>query len=575
MVAQIASRGPRAPQLLPPGRVKAKNQRQGIKRLHVVVRLSTTVLLLLAAAAIVAPGAEARARPAVSLRVSATQADLGQKLLFSGRVRPNRRGETVLLQLSQHPWRTIARARLGRGSQFNIGASLQSAGQQRLRVRYTGDPLTRPANSPPRRLSVLPVPVGIHKIKHVVIIMQENRSFDEYFGTYPGADGFPPGTCVPDPATGGCIAPYHNPNPVNKGGPHGESNFEADLNGGAMNGFVAQAEQAQGCETAGTPQCETDVMGYKDESDIPNYWTYARNFVLQDHLFEPNRSWSLPSHLFLVSEWSALCTSPSDPYSCTNALQSPGDADSNPNDPLGDDADYAWTPVTYLLHDAGISWGYFVKKGIEPDCADDEERCPNAPRQGPATPGIWNPLPDFSTVIENREVGNIQDTSAFLNAAQRGLLPAVSWVIPSQPVSEHPPASVSAGEEYVTNLINKVMEGPDWPSTAIFLSWDDWGGFYDQVVPPVVDQNGYGFRVPGLVISPYAKHGFIDHQMLSHDAYNKFIEDDFLASQRLNPATDGRPDPRPDVRETEPELGNLVTDFDFHQAPRPPMILPR
>src|SRR6202043_2599720 len=87
------------------------------------------------------------------------------------------------------------------------------------------------------------------------------------------------------------------------------------------NGFVAQAEKAQGCETPGTPQCATDVMGYKTESDIPNYWSYAHDFVLQDHLFEPNRSWSLPAHLFLVSEWSAFCTQADNPSSCVNSLQ--------------------------------------------------------------------------------------------------------------------------------------------------------------------------------------------------------------------------------------------------------------
>jgi phospholipase C len=133
---------------------------------------------------------------------------------------------------------------------------------------------------------------------------------------------------------------------------------------------------------------------------------------------------------------------------------------------------------------------------------------------------------------------------------------------------------VSAGQAYVTGLVNALMQGPDWNSTAIFLSWDDWGGFYDHVVPPVVDRQGYGLRVPGIVISPYAKPGYIDHQILSHDAFNKFIEDDFLGGQRLNPNTDGRPDPRPDVRESQPILGNLARDFDFKQAPRSPLILP-
>jgi phospholipase C len=141
-------------------------------------------------------------------------------------------------------------------------------------------------------------------------------------------------------------------------------------------------------------------------------------------------------------------------------------------------------------------------------------------------------------------------------------------------VSEHPPALVSAGQTYVTGLINAVMRSPDWNSTAIFLSWDDWGGFYDHVVPPQIDVNGLGLRVPGIVISPYARQGFIDHQTLSHDLYNKFIEDDFLGGQRLNPATDGRPDPRADVREVNPFLGDLGAEFNFSQAPRPPLVLP-
>jgi hypothetical protein len=132
---------------------------------------------------------------------------------------------------------------------------------------------------------------------------------------------------------------------------------------------------------------------------------------------------------------------------------------------------------------------------------------------------------------------------------------------------------VSTGERYVTGLIDAAMRGPDWKSTAIFLAWDDWGGFYDHVVPPEVDENGYGLRVPGLVISPYARRGFVDHQILSFDAYAKFIEDDFLGGARLDPRTDGRPDPRPDVREDQPLLGNLVRDFDFRQRPRPPLIL--
>jgi phospholipase C len=318
-------------------------------------------------------------------------------------------------------------------------------------------------------------------------------------------------------------------------------------------------------------------MGYHDGADIPNYWRYARDFVLQDHMFQSDASWSLPSHLFMVSAWSAYCTRRADPTSCTNADQDPGD----PPDYLRSlgvasplNPDYAWTDITYLLHKYGVSWGYYVSTGSEPDCENGAALSCAPVQQGAGTPGIWNPLPYFDTVRQDGQLGNIQSMSNFLAAAKAGTLPAVSWIIPNSLVSEHPPALVSAGQTFVTGLINRIMRSPDWSSTAIFLTWDDWGGFYDHVTPPNVDQNGYGVRVPGLVISPYARRGYIDPQTLSFDAYLKFIEDDFLGGQRLDPRSDGRPDPRPDVRENARQLGDLTLDFNFNAPPRAPVFLP-
>jgi len=417
---------------------------------------------------------------------------------------------------------------------------------------------------------------GIHKIQHIIIIMQENRSFDTYFGTYPGANGIPmqngtPTVCVNDPKTGQCVKPYHNANDVNAGGPHSAASAVTDINGGAMNGFIQAFRGGQrACKNPDTPGCSLsqtpDVMGWHDAREIPNYWAYAQNFVLQDKMFEPNASWSLPSHLFLVSGWSAYCNRPGDVTSCVNALDGP------PSKLNTSKNDYAWTDLTYLLHQANISWAYYLSEGSEPDCSDDAMLCQAKP-QTRDVPGIWNPLPAFDTVKQDGQLANIQTIDQYFTATKAGTLPSVTWIVPEGTVSEHPPGSVHTGQAYVTSLVNAAMQGPDWNSTAIFLTWDDWGGFYDHVVPPVVDQNGYGLRVPGLVISPYARQGVIDHQTLSFDAYLKFIEDDFLGGQRLDPKTDGRPDPRPTVREAVSKLGDLSQDFDFTQPPRAGLVL--
>jgi phospholipase C len=427
---------------------------------------------------------------------------------------------------------------------------------------------------------------GLQKIKHIVVIMQENRSFDEYFGLYPGADGLPRQSgqftvCSPDPANGGCVKPYHDATDRNGGGPHGSSSASADINGGMMNGFIGQAEGGRkGCVEAVDPNCtnsvNTDVMGYKDARDIPNYWTYAGDFTLQDQMFQPNASWSFPEHLYLVSEWSAKCSQAADPMSCMSNIDAPGDSIGASAGKINGDnqaaRNFAWTSLTYLLYKHDITWKYYVAEGTTPDCEDDAATCP-AKQQRVGTPDIWNPLPGFTDVRNDGQVSNVQTIDHFYADAKAGALPAVSWVTPNGAVSEHPPGLVSVGQAYVTTLINAVMSSSDWSSTAIFLTWDDWGGFYDHVVPPSVDSAGYGLRVPGIVISPYARRGYIDHQILSHDAYAKFIEDVFLGGQRLDPNSDGRPDSRPDVRESASQLGDLASDFDFAQAPRSPVLL--
>ena len=439
----------------------------------------------------------------------------------------------------------------------------------------------RPVIQTPQAPST-PVPKGLEQLDHLIFIVQENRSFDHYFGTFPGADGIEfradgrPKACIPDPALAHCSRPYRSSDQIQKGGPHDNPAAVMSINDGAMDGFVragmtkdrscAYRRFDPDCARYLGPAQQPDLLSYHTRADIPNYWAYARNYQLQDRMFAPTDSWTLPAHLFLVSAWSAYCPDPSDAMSCRSNIDLTKEGQQHR---YGDAPIYAWTDITYLLNAADVSWAYYVGKGtcIEPPCD-------TPPGPYGTTPSGKNTLPGFVTVNENGQLGNIKWHSNFTRQAANGTLPSVSWLVPGNLVSEHPNADtrISAGQAYVTNMINAAMQGPDWDRTAIFLTWDDWGGFYDHVEPPRVDVNGYGLRVPAIMISPWAKRG-IDSQTLSFDAYLKLIEDRFLGGQRLDPATDGRPDRRPTVREEWSGLGDLADSFDFDQEPLPPLIL--
>ncbi|MGA9160197.1 MAG: alkaline phosphatase family protein [Actinomycetota bacterium] len=444
----------------------------------------------------------------------------------------------------------------------------------------TAGPSTSPSPSPGPGLSKLDQ-AKLH-LKHLVFIVQENRSFDHYFGTFPGAEGIPmrngkPTVCVPDPIAGRCVRPYHSTSQLQEGGPHGQRHSELDVDGGKMDGFVrtvidsplycADHRDDPRCDSYLGPQGQPDVMSYHTAKEIPNYWRYAKEFVLQDHMFAPADSWTLPAHLFLVSAWAAHCSDPRDPMSCSSDLDLNEEFQTMRS---GQDVPiWAWTDITYLLHENGVSWSYYVG---DDTCFFDP--CPSAHgRHNTVTQ--QNPLPWFTTIRQTGQMDRIQTHDRFFRAAANGTLPSVSWVMPYNGVGEHPSsgAPIWRGQRHVTQVVNALMEGPDWNDTAIFLTWDDWGGFYDHVEPPHVDLNGYGIRVPGLLISPWARAGLIDSQTLSFDAYLKLIEDLFLDKERLNPATLSRPDSRPTVREKASILGDLLDEFDFTQDPLQPVIL--
>jgi phospholipase C len=445
-----------------------------------------------------------------------------------------------------------------------------------------------------------------YPIKHVIVIMQENRSFDNYFGTFPGANTIPQGTCVPlNPAKPekGCVQPFHDVHDVNVGGRHRASDALIDLDDGIttakMDGFVLDqsksafglAKQAGGGHAGIRPGAlpgakRHDTMGYHTAAELPNYWAYAQHYVLQDAMFESIRGFSLASHLGLTSEWAATCTDTTNVATC---VTNPYGTQLHSHNRV----QYPWVNLFQLMDVHQVSWKYYLGTGTEPDCEDDDETCPPQITVGGVPTTFWNPARGFAWVhAQGKQYlrDHTPKLDRFLVDLKTGGLPQVSWLVPTQAYSEHPINSITAGMEYVTSVVNAIMQSPYWTSSAIFISWDDWGGFYDHVVPPIVDYNstdtpvqGYGLRVPGIMISPFARAGYIDHSVMSHDAYATLVEDLFLGGARLDPAQLGEPDSRPTVRDaltsvTYPDgsmapIGKLINEFNFMQAPLPKLIL--
>jgi phospholipase C len=381
-------------------------------------------------------------------------------------------------------------------------------------------------------------PAGMDKIQHVVWILQENRSFDNYFGTYPGADGIPAGTCLPDlPGSKSCVKPFHMPNAM----PECDLKHEWEIahaayDHGAMDGFV----WAEG---------SSYTMGYLDGSDIPNYWNYARHYALADRFFSSLNGPSMPNHVFTVAAQSGGLII--NACSKDHELEALEDATDDPDG-------FSFASLVNLLAGAHISWKYYVETPKVPPPKTDDPCHVFYP--SPQQLGLWNPLPGFKTIRDNPKLmSRLVNVTEFEQDVEKGTLPEVSWIIPDFQDSDHPPEPVEQGMWYVTNLVNGLMKSRYWASSVVFLTWDDYGGFYDHVQPPQIDAFGYGPRVPLIIISPYARPGYITHQTGEFSSLLRFIEERF----HLKTLT------------ARDHLANDMTDaFNFSQMPNPPLVIP-
>jgi phospholipase C len=362
-------------------------------------------------------------------------------------------------------------------------------------------------------------------IKHFITLMQENHSFDNYFGTYPGADGIPPGVCIPfdnkDPK-GGCVPPTHLGNRSITDLGHTRPVFKAEYNNGRMDGFIS-AFRRQG-------QSGQHAMGYYDDRDIPYYWNIADNYVLFDRFFTSAGAGSVWNHMFWV----------------TGTPGNPED-DSIPPGGFGD------LPTIFdRLEQAGVSWRFYVQNY---DPTINFRTIRTAEKGERASQVIWVPLLSYARYIDDPKLrSHIVPLDEYYKDVASGTLPAVSYIVPSG-ASEHPPGRIQAGERFVRSLLNALASSRSWSDTAFTWTYDDWGGWYDHVKPPQVDEYGYGFRAPALVVSAYARRGHIDHTQLDFTSILKFIEENW----NLRP-----------LAKRDAAANSIGVAFDFRAGPRPP-----
>ncbi|HEX5416044.1 MAG TPA: alkaline phosphatase family protein [Chloroflexota bacterium] len=399
-----------------------------------------------------------------------------------------------------------------------------------------------------------PEPTGLNKIHHFVFILQENRSFDSYFGTYPGADGLPADVCLPNPDGGPCVAPHHDAKTMDFDPPHLAADAQTEMNGGTMSGFmvaaVAKAKAAKYpvCGTADKPckvgQDPRDTMAWQDARDVPNYWNYAHLYVLQDHMFSSIAANTLPNRVYMLTGQDGQSTG-------KNAQPLPAG--------VTQATEYRIPAITDVLTAHDVTWRYYVADGNRIDASGQVVTNAVDLAQGPLHISLLNPLPALIGIRSDAaQRSRVVTTARFYQDARDGTLPEVSWVVPSMALSEHPPYDTRVGMAYVTGLVNAVMAGPDWDSTAIFISYDEWGGFYDHVAPPHLDKKGFGPRVPGLVISPYARQGYVDHAVYTTASWLKLVEERFDL---------------PTLTSRDANAHDMRADFDFTQQPRPPVAL--
>ncbi len=386
-----------------------------------------------------------------------------------------------------------------------------------------------------------PTGLGPSNIDHIVIVFQENRSPDNLFHGLPGADTTVSGGLnshgqrVP-------LKPVDLENTWDLGHSHGS--FSTEYDGGKMDGFDLDGTTM--C-SIGCPPPEIRAYSYVPQSQVQPYFTMAEQYTFADRMFQTNEGPSFPAHQYIISG-----TSLASPQTSLLAAENPSDNDRLPAGGCDSPADalvalidqngnesrrvypcFDHSTVMDLLDAKGISWRYYQP-------------------QPPHSAGLWT-LDAIAHIVDGPDVANISAPSTnILSDIGNGTLAHVSWVIPTAAESDHPDGG-NLGPSWVASIVNAIGNSPYWNHTAIIVTWDDWGGWYDHV-PPASIRNSYelGFRVPMIVVSPYAKPAYVSHVQYEFGSILKFVESTFGL---------------PSLGYTDAVSNDLGDCFNFNQTP--------
>jgi phospholipase C len=396
---------------------------------------------------------------------------------------------------------------------------------------------------------------GTTPIKHVIVVIQENRSFDDFFATYPGADGTTTGY---EKLTSGKRAVTLREVPLTKACDfeHVYRKYLVAWDNGKMDGF--NLEGANGI-------CNDKALGpyqYVDPKDIAPYWSMAKQYVLADHMFQTQGSGSFTAHQDLIAGLTAI-----DAQKTELLVDFPTKAPWGCDAPQGVKTDLLVYEGTYLKWEQNAGPYPCLTYATLRDLLDAKHvswKYYSPPVVG-GSGATWNAYDAIKAVRYSDEWGtNVTSSNlVFFSDVKKGKLPKVSWIVPDGPDSDHPTDRSDTGPSWVASIVNAVGKSKYWKSSAIVVLWDDWGGFYDNVPPPEIDHyGGLGFRVPAIIISPYALGGgttpYVSHTQYEFGSVLKFIEQTYGLGS---------------LHTTDQRATSIGDAFDFTQAPRPFQVI--